>query len=85
MARATKAPRPVETLIRGETADERLTMITIQVDHTMHVVEAMAGVLMCLAHAIRDEEEKHPDVEKMPPYVRAAFVRLDEVMRGERA
>jgi hypothetical protein len=82
--RNKKPPRPVATLIREETPDNQLTMLAIQVDHTMHLVEAMAGVIMAFANTIRDEEEKNPELEKMSELVKAAFTRLDEIMRGER-
>jgi hypothetical protein len=82
--RKNKPPRPAATLIREETPDNQLTMLAIQLDHTMHLVEAMAGVIMAFAYSIRDEEEKNPELEKMPEPVKAAFTRLDEAMRGER-
>jgi hypothetical protein len=44
-ATRTKPPRPVEALIRGETPNERLILMAIQIDHTMTVVEAMAALL----------------------------------------
>lgn len=81
--KVTKVPRPVEALIRGETDEERLILMAVQINHTMNVVEALAGVLMCMAHVIRDEEHKHPDVEKIPVWVHAAFDRLNNVLQGE--
>jgi hypothetical protein len=79
-----KPSRPTATLIREEIPDNQLKMLAIQVDHRRHLVEAIAGVLICLAHAIKEEEEKHPEAGKMPPWVHSAFARLDEAIRGER-
>lgn len=42
-------PPPVEALIRSETIDERLTMMAIQIDHTMHTVEHTMHVVEALA------------------------------------
>jgi hypothetical protein len=79
------APRPVEQLIRGETPDEPLILVAIQVDHTMRVVEAIAGVLLSCAHACRDEEAADPEAKPLPDFVNAAFARLDNAMLGESA
>ena len=91
-AATTKPPRPVEALIRGETLDERLTMIAIQVDHVMRVTEAMAGLLMCVGYALRDEAllgsfpgDTYSNVRRPPIHTKTAsdLMPLSGVWTGE--
>lgn len=85
---ASKAPRAAKSLIRGETADERLTMIAIQVDHTMRLVEAMAALLIDVLVIARDRDKEASDAssdEAMLKAIEASLQRLDRTMHGERA
>ncbi len=55
-------------------------MIAIQVDHTMHVVEAIGGLVLATLFAARDEKAPEPLV--LPEPVLAAVGRLEAVLRG---
>jgi hypothetical protein len=56
---------------------------SIQIDHTLKIVEAIASVLLASARVCREEEAADPDAKPLPDCVNAAFARLQVAMLGE--